>query len=219
MIVNGKQYGELVEGTYLEFLGRAPRLSSTSRAAMGWYHCTRCGEIKMIRRQDVKPGGTVSCGCKGRKQFAQYHEDIAAKIAPATRKAVFESAYALRRRRVERAEIARRLHLTRYVVDFLIAAHQRFILATAALGKQARSLLSHVELRWLPRISSRYAQRKALAERKAMLNGMTCGERESFLDGERERERAAWEHVQAEGGFFSVLQKALDNPDTEIVLS
>jgi hypothetical protein len=150
VIVNGQIYGELIAGTQLEFLAPAPRLSASQRAAQGWFHCLRCDQIKMIRRQYVKAGHTVSCGCKGKKLFIDRHEAIADAISPKTRKAVFEEAY--RRRKnpllLPRYWTSIVFHLSRYIVDFLIKKHFRFLRAVAALGKASMSSLSFTERYW-----------------------------------------------------------------------
>jgi hypothetical protein len=205
VIVNGKQYGELVPGTYLEFLGRAPRRSSTDRQAQAWYFCTACQKsIVMIRRQDVKPHRTVSCGCIGKRQFAERHEQIVAKIAPATRKAVFEAAYARGARRQYRHELADRFNLeSKYVVDFLVARHQQFILAAAKLGKQVLSLLSKIERRWLPRYQTYCQIRDAQAAREAMLDAMNWRDRVAFLAEERRRQHDAWDQIKDSGLSFA----------------
>lgn len=221
MIINCKQFGVRVEGTELEFLGRAPRLSASSRAAMGWYHCMCCGEVKMIRQQNVRPDHTVSCGCKGRRQFIKHHESIASKISPSIRKQVFEGLYEFRRgRRQYRHEVAQRFRLDRYVIDFLVAAHQRFLAEVAKLGRKAVDLLSRIERHWISRITSRYQQRKALAQRQAMLDAMPWRDREAYLAAERTREAAQeqwWlDHYPGVSRMEALLAFTGSNPDASI---
>jgi hypothetical protein len=188
---------------------------------MGWYHCMRCGEVKMIRQQSVRPDHTVSCGCKARKQFINYYEAIAAKISLATRKAVYELAYEYRRgRRMYRHEVAQHFRLDRYVVDFLIVAHQRFLAEVAKLGRRSVALLSRVERQWLFRITSRLQQRKALAKRQAMLDAMHWREREAYLAAERARQAAQeqwWcDHYPGMSRMEALLAFADSNPDASI---
>jgi len=54
MYLSGRERGMRVLGSELEYLGKALRLSATNRAAMGWYRCLKCVEIKTIRCQNVK---------------------------------------------------------------------------------------------------------------------------------------------------------------------
>lgn len=221
MGLSSREYDTRVLGTDLEFLGKAPRLSATNRAAMGWYRCLKCGEIKMMRCQNVKPGHTVSCGCHGKRLFINRHKAIAGKIEPSTRKAVFEAAYEFHRgRRRYRHEVAQHFRLDRYVVDFLIAAHQHFLAEVAKLGRKAVALLSRIERQWLPRINSRYQQRKALAQRQATLDAMSWRDREAYLAAERTREAAQeqwWRnHYPGMSRMEALLAFTDSNPDASI---
>jgi hypothetical protein len=218
---NYSHYCQHVAGTSLRRHGDAPRRSSRDRNRMTWFECELCGEFKMIRVSAVKPGCVVSCGCKGRKQFINYYEAIAAKISLATRKAVYELAYEYRRgRRMYRHEVAQHFRLDRYVVDFLIVAHQRFLAEVAKLGRRSVALLSRVERQWLFRITSRLQQRKALAKRQAMLDAMHWREREAYLAAERARQAAQeqwWcDHYPGMSRMEALLAFADSNPDASI---
>ena len=158
MEVNGRIYGELVAGTWLEFLGRAPRNSATDRHANGWYCCTRCGEIAMIRRADVKPHGTVSCGCKGRKQFMDHFEAAAQRLPEATRQRVWalhcgDSGRGQRRgQRFSSKVISAIVQQPRYTVDFVVAQVCKALRAIAQSGRSILDVaLSYQSWRWVER--------------------------------------------------------------------
>lgn len=205
MIVNGEQIGVLIPGTWLEYLGKAPRKSATQRAAMGWYHCTRCDKgdksIKMIRQQSVTPSHTVSCGCKGKKQFKDHHEAIADTISTSTRRAVFAEAYRRRKNSLlnPRYWTSITFNLSRHIVDFVIKKHFRFLRAVAALGKAAMSSLSYTERYWALRIRSNpvVGQSAYWVARCAAIEAMHWRDRAAFLAKENEEQRQAYASLKA----------------------
>lgn len=224
MNCNGKQYGNPVEGTHLLRHGDAPRRSPSDRNRMAWFECQLCGEFKAIRVATVKPGCVVSCRCLGRKLFIDHYEAIVSKIAPSTRQAVYEAAYEYRRgRRGHHHEVAHQFRLDHYLVDFLIAAHQRFLAEVAKRGRKAIALLSRVERHWISRITSRFQQRKALAERQATLDAMPWRDREAHLAAERAREAAQeqwWrDHYPGMPRAEALLAFTDANPDATIEFS
>ena len=194
--MNGKIYGELVAGTELEFLAPAPSLSALQRAPQGWFHCLRCGNIKMIRRQYVKAGHTVSCGCKGKKLFIAKHEAIAEAMSTSTRKAVFAAAYARGEKKMYRYGTATKFRLSKYVVDFLIAKHQRFLSDVVALGKHAVALLSRTERHWLPRFAKNAKARACQQAREAAWAAVPWREREALLAKQRHDQDKSWKMMQ-----------------------
>jgi hypothetical protein len=141
---------ECIAGTSLWILGKAPRASRTDRHAQGWYWCERCGGIVMVRCQSVRPEHTVSCGCAGRRSFIDHYEKEAAAVPSVIRKEAFIACY--RRKNPDlnpRLRVRIKHSWDRYLVDFVIHAHQRFLLAAAKLGSAALRCLSAVEWRWL----------------------------------------------------------------------
>ncbi|MGA2169498.1 MAG: hypothetical protein ABSG62_14910 [Terracidiphilus sp.] len=116
MMIGNAIFGTAVPGTFLLRHGKAPHFTSTDHAAAAWYECTRCGEFKAIRVGDVKPGRTVSCGCKGREGFIAHCKQRVSNLPRGTRKQMRR----LARKGVPTGNIAKQFHLDKYVVSFTV---------------------------------------------------------------------------------------------------
>jgi len=145
MEINGKSYGTTVEGGWLLRHGKAPRDNPKDRHQRYWFECTLCGTFKAIRATRVHGGktGTRSCGCHGRKQFVDLHESLAGKIGPRLRLKIWRMVRGRRRKTSE--TIALMFKLTKYCVNFIVAAHCRLLRAVANLRQNARTKQSQQE--------------------------------------------------------------------------
>ena len=153
MKISPRVPGTLVPGTNLIYRSPAPRpAGAAGRNAYGRYRCTLCGKEKVIRCGSVRPGHrhTISCGCHGRRQYINRHEQIAAAVFPGTRQTMFRLANCGKGRE-SRYGLAVRYGTTKAVIDFAIRLHERFLLAAAKHGRKALALLSNFERWWLRR--------------------------------------------------------------------
>jgi hypothetical protein len=183
--LNGKTYGIPVEGTELLRHGNAPRRSTSDRNQMAWYECTRCGEFKSIRAQSVRPGTTVTCGCKGRRQFIEHFEQRAANLPIATQKRIFELArHRSPRKRLSPWELANKFKLTKYVIDFVIAARCAALRAIAEVGNIVMNALSRREFDWVRRFQLWKEECARSDDRNAFLAGLHWRDREAYLAAE-----------------------------------
>lgn len=186
MELNGKIYGIPVEGTELLRHGNAPRRSKADRNQMAWYECTRCGEFKSIRAQSVRPGTTVTCGCKSRKQFIEHFEQRAANLPTATQRRIFELArHRSPRKRLNAWELANKFKLTKYIIDFVIAARCAALRAIAKVGNVVMNALSRREFDWVQRFQLYREGRAYSAERDNFLASLHWRDREAYLAAER----------------------------------
>ena len=141
--------GSLIPRTNLIYLGPAPRpAGAIGRNSFGLYRC-ECGTEKAIRNSSVGPHHTVSCGCWGRKQFIQHHEQVAQSVSPATRTTMFTLARC--KGHESREGLAARYSTTPWVIDFVVRLHEKFLLAVQKQGRKAMARLTKFERRWLRR--------------------------------------------------------------------
>ena len=134
---------------------------------MAWYECTRCGEFKSIRAQSVRPGTTVTCGCS-RKQFIEAFQQRAANLPTATQRRIFELARHRSPRKLSPIEVANKFKLTKYIIDFVIAARCAALRAIAKVGNVVMNALSRRELDWVQRFQL-YREGRHSAERDNFL--------------------------------------------------
>ncbi len=196
MEMNGISYGVPVPGTDLIRHGNAPRKSSTDRNQMAWYECTRCrkynegSNFKMIRVQSVRPGHTVSCGCKGSKQFSDYMQQRAANIPVDTQRLVFKLATRARKR-LSRSRLAEKFKMSKYLIDFIIAARCAVLRTVVQVGKLAKNILhglgglSKLEFAW----AARFEEQVSMEELARRIEGMS---EEEFLAPLHWRDRYAY---------------------------
>jgi hypothetical protein len=155
MQIGNTTYGQHIEGTHLTFFGRAPRQSATARHRVGWYWCELCKDIKVIRIKDVRPDHTVSCGCKGHKDFDRHNRQRAANLSIRTRREIFRLHYAGRKRSLRIDQLVYRFHLDKYLIVYALMAHRAALLALRATKSALLKLLSKAETWWLGREEDR----------------------------------------------------------------
>jgi hypothetical protein len=209
MEINGNTYGVPVEGTELLRHGNAPRRCPADSNRMAWFECTRCGEFKAIRVQSVKPGTTVSCGCKGRRQFIEHYQQRAENLPVATRNQIFDLAHHRnKRKRMKVFELVRKFNLPKYVIDFVIAAKCATLRVLACAGKAAIEALEAPALFWvesymLLRSTSRYWETYT-----AQLDAMHWRDRTAYLAAEKK--------VNASVDYAAIMKSLRDDPLIEV---
>jgi hypothetical protein len=193
--MNGITYGTPIAGSFLLRHGNAPRQNPADRNQMAWFECSRCGTFKAIRVQAVRLGITVSCGCKGRKEFIAHFEKRAANIAPAVQEAIFKLArHPNKKRRLGVYALAKKFKLSRYVIDFIIAAKCAVLRALEGAGDAALRGINWVERRWLGWTTKWNGMmkdtRKERADRAAFLAALPhWRDRDAYLAAEAARDR------------------------------
>jgi hypothetical protein len=105
----------------------------------------------------------VSCSCVGKKAFTDHYKQRAGNLPAAVKDEIFRLTHTVRRRvrecyftgrrvrwteKTTREDLARKFHMDRYLIDFVIAARCRFIRAAAKRGKYGWNLLSRTERAW-----------------------------------------------------------------------
>ena len=205
MTLDNKTWGVPVADTFLLLHGRAPRRSEKDRNALVWCECILCGEFFEVRRANVGPHHTVSCGCHGLKVFKNYMEEQARKLDPRVRARIFKLRYQhrgwSRQRRARKInffrwteEVAKHLGIDKAVVDFSYRLHCDIIKGLAAMGRKARRVLTRLERIWLGR------------HRKAELRPEDPNDREErFKDEEARRSHEAapcWQRLLRAGEYF-----------------
>ena len=219
--MNGINYGTPVPGSSLLRHGKAPRQSPADRNQMAWFECARCGTFKAIRVQSVRLGITVSCGCKGRRQFIEHHEQRAANIAPAAQEAIFKLArHPNRKKRLDVYSLAKKFKMSRYIIDFVIAAKCQALRALEGAGDAARRGMNRVERCWLRWTMKRNGilmdLRKMRADRAAFLAALPhWRDRDAYLAAEAADDkrrmgapvadalRASWQDLDADVVFVN----------------
>jgi hypothetical protein len=193
--MNGINYGTPIPGSSLLRHGKAPRQTPADRNLMAWYECARCGTFEAIRCRTVRLGITVSCGCKGRKQFILHHEQRAANISPIIASAIFRLArHVNKKKRLGVYALAKKFRLSMYVIDFVIAARCKALRALEALGDEARRGMNRVEkcwVNWRAKWDGMMADiRKERADRAAFLAALPhWRDRDAYLAAEAARDR------------------------------
>jgi hypothetical protein len=175
-VVKKKQLvvGEVVEGTSLRLLGRAPRESDNDRNAQGWFQCLACNDIKRIRQDSVKNGKSESCGCIGREQYMKHWKEEARNLDPAIRAEIFRRharhlfypKQTWKKGQKSSSEvycstdqIALSMKLPKDLVDFAYRRHLEIIKDLAAQGDSAPRALTRLERRWLENFERRERKR------------------------------------------------------------
>jgi hypothetical protein len=190
MELDGKTYGTAVAGTMLLRHGDGPRRSATDRNRMAWYECANCGAFKMIRVQSVKPGTTISCGCVGRKQFIDHFEQRAANLPARTQSEIFKLARTgNKKKRLCIYYLMRRFKLSKYVIDFVIAAKCKALRALKGAHDAVINARARVERQWIHWSQKWYYRdpvgEKMRADREAFLAGLPhWRDRDAYLAAE-----------------------------------
>ena len=216
--MNGKTYGTVVAGTSLLRHGKAPRQTPADRNQMAWFECARCGTFKAIRVQSVRLGITVSCGCKGRKQFISHFEQRAANIAPAVQASIFKLAqHPNKKRRLDVYSLAKKFKLSKYTVDFIIAARCKALRALEALGDAAQRGLTRVERLWMSWTAKWNGimadRRKERADRKAFLASLPhWRDRDAYIAAE-----AAADHSRMAAPVTDAMRASWQDLDADVV--
>ena len=185
MELNGKIYGIPVEGTELLRHGNAPRRSKADRNQMAWYECTRCGQFKSIRAQSVRPGTTVTCGCKAASSSLNISNSEQPTCLLLPRGGYLNSHVTALPGSVSTAwELANKFKLTKYVIDFVIAARCAALRAIAEVGSIVMNALSRREFDWVRRFQLWREERACSDDRNAFLAGLHWRDREAYLAAE-----------------------------------
>jgi hypothetical protein len=138
----------------------------------------------------VRPGITISCGCVGRKQFIDYHEQRAANISSVVQNSIFKLArHPNKKKRLGVYFLAKKFKLSGYIVDFVIAAKCAALRALKGAGDAALRGLNWVSRRWLRRSEEwdnyDLSGRKMKADRKAFLSALPhWRDRDAYLAAE-----------------------------------